>query len=147
MKITLLKYFDRPALVGMDFNLSYADLFERAKRAEDYTVFCLRCGDRLAVCKRPSRGLLAGLWQLPDVPGKLETAEALRQAEQWGVRPRQLEKSVERQHIFTHITWRMTAYYFQCGAAPAAFIWAAPSEIAQRFALPTAFHMFFEEMK
>ena len=41
----------------------------------------------------------------------------------------------------------LTAYYFQCGAAPAAFIWAAPSEIAQRFALPTAFHMFFEEMK
>ena len=39
---------------------------KRAKRAEDYTVFCLRCGDRLAVERRPEHGLLAGLWELPD---------------------------------------------------------------------------------
>jgi len=47
------------------------------RRIEQRTVFVLQCGDRLAVCKRPSRGLLAGLWQLPDVPGKLETAGGL----------------------------------------------------------------------
>ena len=39
---------------------------KRAKRAEDYTVFCLRCGDRLAVERRPEHGLLAGLWELPN---------------------------------------------------------------------------------
>lgn len=118
-----------------------------ARRVEERTVFVFSCDGRQALEKRPPEGLLAGLWQYPNVLGKLSVAQAIAQAEQWGVRPRQLEKSVERQHIFTHITWRMTAYYFQCGAAPAAFIWAAPSEIAQRFALPTAFHMFFEEMK
>ncbi|MEI3130189.1 MAG: NUDIX domain-containing protein [Oscillospiraceae bacterium] len=118
-----------------------------ARRIEERTVFVFSCDGRQALEKRPPEGLLAGLWQYPNVLGKLSVAQAIAQAEQWGVRPRQLEKSVERQHIFTHITWRMTAYYFQCGAAPAAFIWAAPSEIAQRFALPTAFHMFFEEMK
>lgn len=118
-----------------------------ARRIEERTVFVFSCDGRQALEKRPPEGLLAGLWQYPNVLGKLSVAQAIAQAEQWGVRPRQLEKCVERQHIFTHITWRMTAYYFQCGAAPAAFIWAAPSEIAQRFALPTAFHMFFEEMK
>ena len=120
---------------------------KKARRVEERTVFLIFHENRVALRRRPGRGLLAGLWQYPNVLGKLSVAQAIAQAEQWGVRPRQLEKCVERQHIFTHITWRMTAYYFQCGAAPAAFIWAAPSEIAQRFALPTAFHMFFEEMK
>ena len=49
---------------------------KKPRRIEQRTVFVLQCGDRLAVCKRPSHGLLAGLWQLPDVPGKLETADA-----------------------------------------------------------------------
>ena len=40
---------------------------KRAKRAEEHTVFCLRCGDRLAVERRPDSGLLAGL--LPAVRG------------------------------------------------------------------------------
>lgn len=31
---------------------------KRAKRAEEHTVFCLRCGDRLAVERRPDSGLL-----------------------------------------------------------------------------------------
>ena len=34
---------------------------KKPRRIEQRTVFVLQCGDRLAVCKRPSRGLLAGL--------------------------------------------------------------------------------------
>ena len=51
---------------------------KRAKRAEEHTVFCLRCGDRLAVERRPSSGLLAGLWQLPNTPGLLDERPAGR---------------------------------------------------------------------
>ena len=61
---------------------------KKPRRAEERTVLILRCGDKLAVCKRPERGLLAGLWQLPDTVGTLSAQDALAQAEQWGVQPR-----------------------------------------------------------
>ena len=117
---------------------------KRAKRAEDYTVFCLRCGDRLAVCKRPSRGLLAGLWQLPDVPGKLETAEALRQAEQWCVHPTGILKTAERTHIFTHVQWDLRGVWLTCAAEAPQFTWADENALQHEIGLPTAYRQFLD---
>ena len=117
---------------------------KRAKRAEEHTVFCLRCGDRLAVCKRPARGLLAGLWQLPDVPGKLETAEALRQAEQWGVHPTGILKTAERTHIFTHVQWDLRGVWLTCAAEAPQFTWADEDALRHEIGLPTAYRQFLD---
>ena len=95
----------------------------QACRGADGICFLLRRS--ASTGKRPPEGPRFCRPAATRRAGKLSVAQAIAQAEQWGVRPRQLEKSVERQHILTHITWRMTAYYFQCGAAPAAFIGSA----------------------
>ena len=50
---------------------------KKPRRAEQKTVFLLTCGDRTAVRKRPAKGLLAGLWELPNVDGFLEPQPAL----------------------------------------------------------------------
>ena len=78
--------------------------------------FYLTCDGCLAVRKRESKGLLAGLWELPNVEGKLDAAQALSFAEKAGCEPAELLKSVERVHVFTHITWRMRCYYIVCQA-------------------------------
>lgn len=104
----------------------------------------LQCGDRLAVCKRPSRGLLAGLWQLPDVPGKLETAEALRQAEQWCVHPTGILKTAERTHIFTHVQWDLRGVWLTCAAEAPQFTWADENALQHRgSALPDGLSAIF----
>jgi A/G-specific adenine glycosylase len=79
---------------------------KKPRRAEEKTVFLLRCGEKLAVRKRPDRGLLAGLWELPNVPGLLSAQDALVQAEAWGAQPRELISSSDRTHVFTHLTWK-----------------------------------------
>ena len=114
------------------------------RRREEKTVFIFRYDDCEAVEKRPSQGLLAGLWQYPNIEGTLTPAQAISQAEEWGVRPAALIKKVTRSHIFTHITWEMTAYYFQCNAMPDSFTWADHTQMQTEIALPTAFHMFRE---
>ena len=115
---------------------------KRARRREALTVFLLRCGDRTAVSRRADSGLLAGLWEFPNVPGHLDPAAAVAQAERWGVRPRELEQSLRRTHVFTHVEWDMQCYLLRCGEMPGCFVWADRAALENEYALPTAFRMF-----
>lgn len=115
---------------------------KRPRRQEKLTVFVLHCDDRTAVEKRGESGLLAGLWQFPNVPGELTPEAAIAQAESWGVQPRELEREKCRRHIFTHVEWEMHCYYFRCGAMPERFLWAENETLDRDVALPTAFRMF-----
>ena len=118
---------------------------KKAKREEEKTLFYLTCDGCLAVRKRESKGLLAGLWELPNVEGKLDAAQALLFAEKAGCEPAELLKSVERVHVFTHIIWRMRCYYIVCKEKSPEFVWADAERRKTDVALPTAFRMFVEE--
>lgn len=121
---------------------------KKEKRTEEKTVFILRCDTRIAVRRRPEQGLLAGLWELPNVDGKCSAQQALAQAERWGVHPRELCRSSEKTHIFTHIRWELRGFYIECAEAASLFTWVDPARFRQDIALPTAFRIFeaFEEV-
>ena len=119
---------------------------KKAKKQENRTVFILRCGDRYAICKRPGRGLLAGLWQFPNESGHLEAAEAVLWAENRGLHPRNVERSIDRHHIFTHIRWDMRGWFLEVDAPAGGFAWLTLEEIDEQAALPTAFRQFREEI-
>lgn len=119
----------------------------REKRLEEKTVLILSCSGRYALEKRPGNGLLAGLWQFPNVPGHLTTAQALEQAEAWGLHPRDIRREVFRKHIFTHIVWDMKGIYLETDQPAGSFTWLTESEINTLAALPTAFRQFWEEEK
>ncbi len=119
---------------------------KKAKRQEERTVFIFSCDGCYALRKRPSRGLLAGLWEFPNVSGKLEVPQALEAAEDMGVGPRNLLRQVERKHIFTHIQWNLRGYYLEVAEKPDCFRWFTGEEIRAQAALPTAFRQFWEEI-
>ena len=118
---------------------------KKAKRLEDKTVFILCCDGKYALEKRPGKGLLAGLWQFPNVPEHLDTFQALQQLEHWELRPRQLHKELYRKHIFTHIQWNMKGIYLETAEVSGPFQWFTEEEINREAALPTAFRQFWEE--
>lgn len=117
---------------------------KRARRMEARTVFFLECDGAVAVCRRPPRGLLASMWQLPNLDGKLDVQSALSAAADLGVQPIAIERATCRVHIFTHIEWQMTCYYLRCAVKAPAFVWASRAELSDRYALPTAFRQFVE---
>ena len=118
---------------------------KRAKRQEDITLFILRCGNRYALEKRADSGLLAGLWQFPNIAGKFTTAQALAEAVKLGIKPRDILRETEKKHIFTHIQWNMTGIFMEVVEETPCFQWFTPDEINTQAALPTAFRQFWEE--
>ena len=120
---------------------------KKPKRQEERTVFIFSCGDAYALGKRPQNGLLAGLWEFPNVPGKLELPQALEAAEAMGIHPQELLRQVERRHIFTHIQWNLRGYYMEVSEQSGDFEWFSREEIRLQAALPTAFRQFWEEIE
>lgn len=120
---------------------------KRDKRVEERTVLLLYAGDALALCKRPDKGLLAGLWELPNLPGTCTPEEAVAAAVSLGVAPVDVVREVRKTHIFTHIRWEMTGYTVRCAEPSGALTWALPEALDTVYTLPTAFRVFLEQEK
>ena len=120
---------------------------KKPRKVEEKTVFVLSCDGCFALEKRPEKGLLAGLWQFPNCPGKLSLEDALCEVERLGLKPRGVLRQVERRHIFTHIQWEMNGIYLEVDAPVGEFQWFTAEKIRQEAALPTAFRQFWEEIE
>lgn len=117
---------------------------KKDKRPEERTVFLLQYEDSFALTKRTENGLLSGLWQLPNVSGKIDVNQALHTADKFGVQPTELYKQMHHTHIFTHIKWQMTCYHILCSKKSPDFVWVNEQKIQEDYALPTAFRIFFD---
>ena len=117
---------------------------KRQKRQEDRTVFILECDGSYALCKRPDTGLLAGLWQFPDMPGALELPAAIDQLENLGLQVKDVRRQLEKKHVFTHIIWNMRGFYMEVKTKCDNFTWFTAEQIRENAALPTAYRQFWE---
>lgn len=114
---------------------------KKARKTEEYTVYILQCGDRIAVQKRPDSGLLAGLWELPHLSGKRRAQQAINDIADWRTGAAELISVRSCTHIFTHIEWHMTAVHLLVTHMPERFTWVTPAQLAAETALPTAFRI------
>ena len=83
---------------------------KKARKEEDLTVFLIHDAERIALKKRPPKGLLAGLYEFPNAPGHLTEEEALAYVRSIGFSPLRIKRLTDAKHIFTHKEWHMTGY-------------------------------------
>lgn len=118
---------------------------KKKRRIVDKTVFILHVKDRYAIRKRMNKGLLANLWEFYNIDQKMNPQEAMHYLNDQGFHPMQLEKEVHYKHIFTHVEWRMVAYYITCSDLKEGFVWVSKESFDSDYALPTAFKAFIEK--
>ena len=118
----------------------------KARRMEERTVFVLRDGEKVALHKRSARGLLAGLYELPNCPGKLSQEDALDYVKKLGYAPVRILPLADAKHIFSHVEWHMKGYTVLIEEPEehrGDFIFVEAADARERYAVPSAFSAYW----
>jgi len=83
---------------------------KRPRRTVQLTVLIIRDGDRTVLHKRPQKGLLAGLYELPNLDGWVDETDLPQRVRDMGFDPLRVERLEDAKHIFTHVEWHMHAF-------------------------------------
>lgn len=129
----------------------------KARKLEERTVLIIRDGDKVAIRKRPDKGLLAGLYELPNVEGALGDEEVLALVKDMQFSPIRIQKLTEAKHIFSHIEWHMRGYAIlveeaglreDSGPVDGAqnLIFVDAEDASARYAIPAAFGAYAKYM-
>lgn len=115
---------------------------KKKRKIEEITVLLLEYKDRIAIRKRGEEGLLASLYEFPNLPGRLDgsqVSDLLKQDAEW-------KELAEARHIFSHTEWKMSGYYISLREPPGPFfdhmIFVEREELKSRYPIPSAFAAF-----
>lgn len=104
---------------------------KKSRRIEQRRVLLLLCGDKCALRKRPEKGLLAGLWELPNDE---ETAA-----------PEGAQFCGEAVHVFSHVEWHMRGYVLRVDDELPGYTWVTREERLSK-AVPAAFRFYLHHL-
>ncbi len=130
--------------------LDYPNMPKKKKRAiEKLTVFFLHDRQRAALRKRPDNGLLAGLYEFPNVSQKLTIKEAKQHIEDLGIVVKNIRKLSPSKHVFTHKEWHMQAYDMEVDFTnnKPGYLLCNMRVILENYSIPSAFRAYKEYMQ
>lgn len=118
----------------------------KERRIEKRTVLLFKDGKKLAIRKRPRKGLLAGLYEFPNLEGQLTMEEVTEYSKKIGLIPVRVKKLEKGKHIFSHIEWHMTGYEVIVDELEKTnekeFLFIEPEEIGAAYPIPSAFEVY-----
>ena len=109
---------------------------KKPRRVEERRVYLLFHKNAVALRRRSTRGLLAGLWEYPNAPA--DEPDFLNEL---GLAPQGLTLAAVGKHIFTHIEWDMKGYFADVTGETDDLFWADAAAF-DAAAIPTAFKKF-----
>jgi len=111
---------------------------KKAKRKmESRTVFILKNGEHYAIVKRPPKGLLASLYEFPNVEGHIDENDIHFDS-------KSIQKLPKAKHIFSHIEWHMKGYLIEVNNQIKEYIWVSKDQIKLEYSIPSAFKKYLK---
>lgn len=117
---------------------------KKQRRIEQITFLLIQTPDGFLLHKRPDTGLLASLWEYPNLPGKLTPEQVTAYCSDRRINMESVKPLPDKKHIFTHIEWQITGYYITARRfAPGENeVFASEAQIRAEYAIPTAFDQY-----
>jgi len=116
---------------------------KKPRRIEERTVLLIQNGEEFAIHKRPEKGLLSGLYEMPSVTGHLSNDQVLEYVKALQLVPLRIRRLEEAKHIFSHVEWHMKGYMVRVEPMEKkkfqGMIFVNKKETKGRYPIPTAF--------
>ncbi|MCM1570192.1 MAG: A/G-specific adenine glycosylase [Roseburia sp.] len=127
----------------------------RDRKMEEKTVLVIRDENKIALHKRPSRGLLAGMYEFPTLEGYYTAEEALNFLADNGLKGIRITPLKEARHIFTHKEWHMIGYMVRVDElerslpkeASRDWIYVELEETKRDYPIPSAFEAYMKYLR
>lgn len=129
---------------------------KKARKIEEKAVLVIECDDQIMLHKRPSKGLLAGLWEFPNLQGAYTIEKMEEEVKSWKLTEYELSPMGEGKHIFSHVEWHMTGFRLRITEYTEEirnlfqqkknWIGVSKEEIEKSYAIPSAFEIFRKKL-
>lgn len=119
------------------------------RKIEERTVFVIRKENTIVLNKRPQKGLLAGLYEFPNVNCHMTEEEALNWVKNQKLMPLKIVPLQNAKHIFSHIEWHMMGYMVwidELSEENSEFLFIELEESQKNYPIPAAFSAYTKYM-
>ncbi|ADL05059.1 A/G-specific adenine glycosylase [Lacrimispora saccharolytica] len=110
---------------------------KKNRKIVDITVMLLWQNGRIAIRKREDTGLLASLYEFPNVEGHLKEEEIPARL---GVEEAVIAPLPAAKHVFSHVEWHMTGFWVELEEPlHGDYLWVTGTDLKKNYSLPGAF--------
>lgn len=121
---------------------------KKKRKIEDKTVLVMEYESRYGIHQRGDKGLLARLWEYPNLEGRLSIDRVESLLMDQGIKEYEMGLLGEAKHIFSHVEWHMLGYKIKIkewekkldpDSIKNTLVWADEKALETIYALPSAF--------
>lgn len=128
---------------------------KKPRQIEEKTILVIQDENRIALHKRPDKGLLAGMYEFPSLEGHRDEKEVIAYLKGLGMLPIRIQKLAPTKHIFTHKEWHMTGYLVrvdelsrrEMGRDQEGLLFIEPDQTRTDYPIPSAFAVYAEHVE
>lgn len=123
---------------------------KKARPTEEKTVLLIRDAEKVALRKRPAKGLLAGMYEFPCMDGNVSSEEVVRYLDENGLKVLRILPLEPAKHVFTHKEWHMHGFLVRvdelergkAGEEAGNWIYIDPEETREKYPIPSAYEAY-----
>lgn len=132
---------------------------KKPRKIEERTILLISNNKKIAIHKRADKGLLAGLYEFPNIMGRLSLEEVKFLLEKQNLQVNKIQQIMRAKHIFSHIEWHMIGYEIELKEPSHSFLnyeieleeerfsFKDIKELEENYSIPNAFAVYKEYLK
>ena len=124
----------------------------KPRKIEEKTVLLIQDGKKILLHRRPSKGLLASMYEFPNIAGHKTSEEVDAYVTGLRLMPLKIEPLDQAKHIFSHIEWHMTGYLVRIAQQEepvhkSGYVFAGAELLEEKYAVPSAFARYMKYVR